>query len=32
MVAAETVVGAAGLRVEALPEDEVRAIFARRRN
>jgi L-aminopeptidase/D-esterase-like protein len=27
MVAAETVTGASGLRVEALPEDQVRAIF-----
>lgn len=31
MVAAETVVGAAGFRVEALPEDEVQAIFEQQR-
>ena len=28
MVAAHTVIGASGLRVEALPEDQVRALFA----
>ena len=28
MVAAHTVIGASGLRVEALPEDPVRALFA----
>lgn len=27
MVAAETVTGASGLQVEALPEDQIRAIF-----
>ena len=30
MVAAETMVGASGLRVRALPEDQVQAIFSSR--